>query len=125
MSLLFLLSLFVQSLYCPSVVAFGGKLVQFLSFLLVVNWYNHSISQHTTFSIDETLKELFDPDIVKCCTNIGKRIPKQQAIRVQSCLFVLSLLFLLSLFVQSLYCHIFGPMMFWIIRLVASVFIID
>jgi hypothetical protein len=38
-----------------SVVAFGGKLVQFLSFLLVLNWYNHSISQHTTFSIDETL----------------------------------------------------------------------
>jgi hypothetical protein len=27
-------------------------------------------------------------------------------VRVQSCLFVLSLLFLLSLFVQSLYCHI-------------------
>ena len=44
-------------------------------------------------------------------------------VRVQSCLFVLSLLFLLSLFVQSLYCHIFGPMMFWIIRLVASVFV--
>jgi hypothetical protein len=44
-------------------------------------------------------------------------------VRVQSCLFVLSLLFLLSLFVQSLYCHIFGTMMFWIIRLVASVFV--
>ena len=44
-------------------------------------------------------------------------------VRVQSCLFVLSLLFLLSLYVQSLYCHIFGTMMFWIIRLVASVFV--
>ena len=44
-------------------------------------------------------------------------------VRVQSCLFVLSLLFLLSLFVQSLYCHIFGTMMFWIIRFVASVFV--
>ena len=44
-------------------------------------------------------------------------------VRVQSCLFVLSLLFLFSLFVQSLYCHIFGTMMFWIIRLVASVFV--
>ena len=44
-------------------------------------------------------------------------------VRVKSCLFVVSLLFLLSLFVQSLYCHIFGTMMFWIIRLVASVFV--
>jgi hypothetical protein len=44
-------------------------------------------------------------------------------VRVKSCLFVLSLLFLLSLFVQSLYCHIFGTMMFCIIRLVASVFV--
>jgi hypothetical protein len=43
-------------------------------------------------------------------------------VRVQSRLFVLSLLFLLSLFVQSLYCYIFGTMMFWIIRLAASVF---
>jgi hypothetical protein len=70
--------------------------VQFLSFLLVVNWYNHSIFQHTTSSIDETVPHVEQimptlPEhlmIIPVFVKFTLLVFYVCGVRVKSCLFV-------------------------------------